>query len=61
MLPNLNGRIIKVWEFTSFVSDHQFLIEVDCSLGQFKSAKLKDKENTINPPSFYKRIAKIRD
>ena len=27
---------------------HRYLIEVDCSSGQFKSAKLKDKEYTIN-------------
>ena len=29
-------------------SNQRYLIEVDCSLGQFKSAKLKDKEYTIN-------------
>ena len=28
------------------------LIEVDCSSVQYKSAKLKDKEHTINAPSF---------
>ena len=27
---------------------HRYLIEVDCSLGQFKSDKLKGKEYTIN-------------
>ena len=26
---------------------HRYLIEVDCSLGQIKSAKLKDKEHTL--------------
>ena len=28
--------------------NHRYLIEADCSLGQFKSAKLKDKEYAIN-------------
>ena len=27
---------------------HRYLIEVDCCLGQFKSAKLKDREGTVN-------------
>ena len=31
---------------------HRYLIEVDGSSGQFKSAQLKDKEYTINAPSF---------
>ena len=31
---------------------HRYLIKVDCSPGQFKSAKLKDKEYTINGPIF---------
>ena len=31
---------------------HRYLIEVDCSLGLFMSAKLKDKEDTINVTSF---------
>ena len=31
-------------------SNHRYLIEVDCSLGQFKSAKLKDQEYAINAP-----------
>ena len=43
---------LKVW------SSHRYLIEVDCSLGQFKSAKLKDKEYTINAPFFVHNIAK---
>ena len=32
---------------------HRYLIEVGCSSGQFKSAKLKDKEYTINAPTFF--------
>ena len=40
------------------VRDHRYLIEVDCSLGQFKSAKLKDKEYIINAPSFYTTLQK---
>ena len=39
---------------------HIYLIEVDYSLGQFKSAKLKDKEYSINTPIFHK-IAKKMD
>ena len=35
----------------------QNLIEVDCYLGQFKSATLKDKEFTMNAPIFH-NIAK---
>ena len=31
---------------------HSYLIEVDCSLGQFKVAKLKDKEYDLNAPIF---------
>ena len=31
---------------------HRYIMEVDCSLSQFKSAKLKDKEYTIKAPSF---------
>ena len=29
---------------------HRYLIEVDCSSGQFKSTKLKDKEYTLKAP-----------
>ena len=36
----------------------RYQIEVDCSSGQFKSAKLKDKESTINVPSFLNNIEK---
>ena len=36
----------------------RYLREVDCSLGQFKSAKLKDKNNTINAPTFFKTLQK---
>ena len=38
--------------------NHSYLIEVDCFLGQFKSAKLKDKEHTINAPSFFSTLQK---
>ena len=45
--------------FHSLLCDnHRYLIEVDCSLGQFKSAKLKDKVYTINAPIFFHNIAK---
>ena len=37
---------------------HRYLIEVDCSLGQFKSAKLKDKEYTKNAPIFFTTLQK---
>ena len=37
---------------------HRYLIEVDCSSGQFKSAKLKDKEYTLYAPNFYTRLQK---
>ena len=30
------------------VAKHLFEVTTDCSSGQYKSAKLKDKENTIN-------------
>ena len=33
-------------------------MEVDCSLGQFKSAKLKDKEYTKNAPIFFTTLQK---
>ena len=32
--------------------NHRYLIEVDCSLDQFKLVKLKDKKHTINAPVF---------
>ena len=32
--------------------NHRYLIEVDCSLGEFKSTKLKEEVYTINAPSF---------
>ena len=32
--------------------------KVDCSSGQFKSAKLKDKEHTLNAPIFFHNIEK---
>ena len=34
------------------------LIELDCSLGQFKSAKLKNKENAVSAPNFYTYLQK---
>ena len=37
---------------------HRYLIEVDCSSGQFKSAKLKDRKYTTNAPNFFHIIAK---
>ena len=37
---------------------HRYLIEVDCSAGQFKSAKLEDKEYNINVASFSKHCKK---
>ena len=37
---------------------HRYLKEVDCSSGQFKSAKLKDKEYTINAPIFFTTLQK---
>ena len=37
---------------------HRYLIEVDCSLGQFESAKLKDKEFTIKAPNFFTTLQK---
>ena len=42
-------------------SNQRYLIEVDCSLGQFKSAKLKDKEYTINAPSSYTLLQKKKE
>ena len=48
--------------FHSLLCDnHRYLIEVDCSLGQFKSAKSKDKEYTLNAPSFYSALQKKKD
>ena len=38
--------------------DHRYLIEVDCSSGQFKSVKLKDKKYTINAPIFFTILQK---
>ena len=32
---------------------HRYLIEVDCSSGQFKSAKLKETKYAINAPIFF--------
>ena len=40
---------------------HRCLIEVDCSLGQFKSAKLKDKIYTINTPIFFTTLKKKKE
>ena len=57
-LPNLR----KLWNTNYITKPHEsrtrkikcffqrYLIEVDCSLGQFESAKLKDKEYAINAP-----------
>ena len=43
----------KLFYFSFFASLHnRYVTEVDCSSGQFKSAKLKDKEYTINAPIF---------
>ena len=35
---------------------YRYIFEVDCSLGQFKSTKLKGKECAINASSFYKTL-----
>ena len=43
------------------LSNLRYLIEVDCSLDKFKSAKLKDKEYTINAPNFSQQCKKERD
>ena len=48
---NLNGLLISVYY-------HRYIIKVNCSLGQFKSAKLSDKEYTINSPSVYITLQK---
>ena len=40
---------------------HSYLIELDCSSGQFKSAKLKDKEYTRNAPSFFTILQKKKE
>ena len=40
---------------------HRYLIEVDCSSCQFKSAKLKNKEYTINAPTFFTTLQKKKD
>ena len=45
--------IIKVFIILKRLNKLSFHIISDCSLGQFKSAKLKDKEYTINAPIFY--------
>ena len=50
---------IKTW--TDLSNDHRYLIEIGCSSDQFKSAKLKDKEYTINMPIFFHNIAKKSD
>ena len=39
--------------FANCYCNHRYLIEVDFSFDQFKSTKWKDKEYTINAPSFY--------
>ena len=43
---------------TNASQDHRYLIEVDCSSGQFKSAKLNDKDYTFNAFSLKKNITK---
>ena len=40
-------------------SMHRYPIEVDCCSGQFKSAKLKDKEYTITASSFCTTLPKV--
>ena len=37
---------------------HRYLKEVDCSSGQFKSAKLKDEEYAIHAPFFFTTLQK---
>ena len=43
------------WTFKSSTTD------IDCSSGQFKSAKLKNKEYTVNAPSFNPTLKKEKD
>ena len=38
--------------------NHRYLIEVDCTWGQFKLAILKDEEFTINSPIFFITLQK---
>ena len=38
-----------------------YLIEVDCSLGQFKSAELKDKNYTLNALIFFTTLQKKKE
>ena len=40
---------------------HRYLKEVDCSSGQFKSAKLKDKEYTTKAPILFTTLQKKRN
>ena len=68
-LFNLSGlnRKVKFWQIPFFhcknmhCFSHRYLMEVDCSLGQFKSTKLKDKEYTINAQSSAQHCKKERD
>ena len=41
--------------------NHRYLIEVDCSKGQFKPSILKDKEYTISAPSFYTTLQQKKE
>ena len=38
--------------------NHRYLIEVHCSLGQFKLVRLKDKEYTIKAPILFTTLHK---
>ena len=55
-------KLIVVSLMGYFVScNHRYIIEVDCSLGQFKSAILEDKEYTIDFIKFFHNIAKKKE
>ena len=49
---------VKTLLHTSLGSKHRCLIEVDCSLGQIKLAKLKDKNHNINALIFFTTLQK---
>ena len=51
----------EVFRLTSLSFNHRYLIEVDCSWGQFKLANLNDKKNTINAPIFIITLQKKKE
>ena len=59
----LQGKIFHNWDLKNSLHkynkwDHRYLIEEDCSSGQFKSAKLKDKNHTTDTPIFLTTLHK---